>query len=403
MNILQLSKKFPYPVKDGESIATSYLAKAMSDQGVDLTLLSMNTSKHRTDLSMLPLNFDYYKAVYAVEVDNHLRPVDALWNLFFSTESYHMVRFMNTAFSEELVRLLSAEQFDIVQLETLFLTPYVPLIRKHSTARIVLRSHNVEHMIWERVASNSRFLKRWYLNRITPRLKRYEVEHLNEYDLMVAISKGDLDQFRKLGMSIPGMVIPIGLASKDYEPDFSVFDRPISISFIGSLDWMPNVEGLDWFLTEVWIPLVVPRFPNLTFHIAGRNPPARLMGMRVPGVVVHGEVPSAQAFLNAHPITIAPLLSGGGMRAKILEGMALGRVVISTRVGMEGIEIEDGVHALLADKPEEWLSRIEWCLANKEQLRKIGVGAVSLCNSSYDHHTIAQRLLGAYRTLLYKS
>jgi hypothetical protein len=83
--------------------------------------------------------------------------------------------------------------------------------------------------------------------------------------------------------------------------------------------------------------------------------------------------------------------------------MALGRVVISTRIGMEGIEIEDGVHALLADKPEEWLSRIEWCLANKEQLRKIGVGAVSLCNSSYDHHTIAQRLLGAYRTLLYKS
>lgn len=400
MKVLQLSKKFPYPLKDGESIATSYLAKALSEQGVELTLLSMNTSKHRTDLSTLPSSFDHYQAIYTVDIDNRLRPKDALLNLLFSKESYHIIRFIDASFSEQLVKVLSMEDFDIVHLETLFLTPYVPLIRQYSNARIVLRSHNVEHVIWERVAKNSGFLKRWYLNQITPRLKQYEVGHLNSYDLMIAISRGDLDQFKRLGMVTPGLVIPIGLDSRDYDPDFGAFDGPLSISFIGSLDWMPNVEGLDWFLSEVWVPLLLPRFPQLTFHIAGRNTPDRLMELRIPGVVVHGEVPSAQAFLNAHALTIAPLLSGGGMRAKILEGMALGRVVISTTVGMEGIDVEDGVEALLADTPEDWLCKIEWCFEHRSRLSEIGAAAVSLCNSSYDNRSIARRLMAAYEALL---
>jgi glycosyltransferase involved in cell wall biosynthesis len=400
MKVLQLSKKFPYPLKDGESIATSYLAKALSEQGVELTLLSMNTSKHRTDLSTLPSSFDHYRSIYTVDIDNRLRPKDALLNLLFSKESYHIIRFIDTSFSEQLVKVLLMEDFDIVHLETLFLTPYVPLIRQYSNARIVLRSHNVEHVIWERVAKNSGSLKRWYLNQITPRLKQYEVGHLNAYDLMIAISRGDLDQFERLGMVIPGLVIPIGLDSGDYHPDFGAFDGPFSISFIGSLDWMPNVEGLDWFLSEVWVPLLLPRFPQLTFHIAGRNTPARLMELRIPGVVVHGEVPSAQAFLNAHALTIAPLLSGGGMRAKILEGMALGRVVISTTVGMEGIDVEDGVEALLADTPEDWLRKIEWCFEHRSRLSEIGAAAISLCNSSYDNRSIARRLVAAYEDLL---
>jgi hypothetical protein len=105
MKVLQLSKKFPYPLKDGESIATSYLAKALSEQGVELTLLSMNTSKHRTDLSTLPSSFDHYRSIYTVDIDNRLRPKDALLNLLFSKESYHIIRFIDTSFSEQLVKV----------------------------------------------------------------------------------------------------------------------------------------------------------------------------------------------------------------------------------------------------------------------------------------------------------
>lgn len=400
MKVLQLCKKFPYPLKDGESIASTYLAKALNELGCEVTLLSMNTSKHRANLADLPGDFDHYAAIHAVDVDNRLRPLDALVNLCFSDESYHVNRFVNPDFAQKLTELLQTGHFDIVHLETLFLTPYVPLIRAHSEARIVMRSHNVEHSIWERVAVNSSPLKRWYLEKITPRLRDFEVRHLNDYDLFAAISKGDLDRFQTLGLQIPALVAPIGLDCRDYQPDYEAYGRPVQLSFIGSLDWMPNIEGLEWFLEEVWTPLIAPRYPELRFHIAGRNTPAALLKLNLPGVTVHGEVSSARAFLNAYPITIAPLLSGGGMRAKILEGMALGRVVIATSVGMEGIDVTDGRQALIADTPEAWLHTIDWCMQQGAGLQEMGQCAAAFCRSHYDNRAVATRLVDAYKMLM---
>jgi polysaccharide biosynthesis protein PslH len=402
MKILQLCKKFPYPLKDGESIATTYLAKALHELGAEVTLLAMNTSKHRADLSELPEEtFSHYQAIHAIEVDNHIRPLDALYNLLLSDESFHVNRFVNDDFAARLEQLLRADNFDVVHMETLFLTPYIPLIRRCSKAKIAMRSHNVEHRIWERVAINSNPLKRWYLQQITPRLKAFEAQHLNDYDLFSAITKGDLNDFRQLGLRVPATVTPIGLDCSDYVPDYSAYQQqPLSISFIGSLDWMPNQEGLEWFLDEVWQPLLLKEMPELTFHIAGRNTPSKILNLKIPGVTIHGEVPSARCFLNKYPITIAPLLSGGGMRAKILEGMALGRVVISTDVGMEGIEAEHGRAALLANTPEQWLEALRWCHQNRLQLQTVGEQAAILCNDYYDNRMVAARLMETYREML---
>ena len=400
MRILQLCKKFPYPLKDGESIATTYLAKALHELGAEVTLLSMNTSKHPTDIAALPTSFNHYNAIHAVDVNNHLRPMDALRNLLFSKESYHVNRFINDDFAAQLTHLLRTEDFEIVHMETLFLSPYIPLIRQYSKAKIVMRSHNIEHRIWERVAVNSGFLKSWYLNQITPRLRHFEINHLNDYDLFAAITAGDLQEFKDLGLTIPSTTAPIGLDCSDYIPDYQAYQQPLSISFIGSLDWMPNVEGLKWFLDTIWTPLLLPALPNLTFHIAGRNTPDWMLKMNIPGVTVHGEVSSARHFLNAYPVTVAPLLSGGGMRAKILEGMALGRVVVSTSVGMEGIEARHGKEALIADTPEEWLNAIQWCAAQQAQLQAMGEQAATLCNESYDNLKVGKRLMAAYQDII---
>lgn len=400
MKILQLCKKFPFPLKDGESIATTYLAKALHELGCTVTLLSMNTSKHRTDISALPPDFNHYDAVHAVEVDNHLRPLEALSNLLFSDESYHVNRFINDAYQQRLIQLLQSEQYDIIHLETLFLSPYIPIIRQYSTAKIVMRSHNIEHKIWERVAVNSNPLKRWYLDAITPRLRKFEIEHLNSYDLFAGITADDLSHFRSLGLNKPSVVTPIGLDCSDYMPDYKAYQQPLSISFIGSLDWMPNIEGLEWFLETIWQPLILPSFPDLTFHIAGRNTPAKMLRLKIPGVVVHGEVASARAFLNAYPVTIAPLLSGGGMRAKILEGLALGRVVISTTVGMEGIDVVDGREAMIADSPKDWLSAIRLCHEKSSQLQEMGQRAAAFCRENYDNLEVGRHLLASYQELL---
>lgn len=399
MKILQLCKKFPYPLKDGESIAVTYLAKAFAELGNEVTLLSMNTSKHWFDTANLPHDFDHYSAVHTVFVNNHIRPAPALANLF-TDKSYHIERFDDPAFAAKLTVLLQKERFDVVQLESVYLAPYIPVIRQHSNAKIALRAHNVEHEIWERVGANSHPLKKWYLQKITPRLKEYEVARLNDYDLVIGISERDLVQFRRLGLRKPSTVTPIGLDCRDYQPDESSFQRPLSLSFIGSLDWMPNLEGLKWFLEKVWMPVLAPAFPKLTFHIAGRTAPEWLRRLQVPGVHFHGEVQSAPDFINQHSIMVVPLLSGGGMRAKILEGMAVGKVVLSTTLGMEGISAKDRKECLLADTPEEFRAAIRLCYDMDAELVKMGRRAQAFCAEHYDNLEVAKRLTETYRTLL---
>ena len=398
MRILQLCHKFPWPLKDGAAIASTYLAKAFAELGSEVTLLSMNTSKHWFDTSELPRNFDHYSDIQTVFVNNHIRPLPALLNLL-SKKSYHVERFDNADFADRLAALLQNGSFDIVQLESLYLTPYIPVIRKYTKAMIVLRAHNVEHEIWERVAEKSNPLKKWYLQKITPRLRQYEIEHLNEYDLVAGISERDLQQFRALGLHKPATVTPIGLDCRDYRADAASFSRPLSLSFIGSLDWMPNQEGLRWFLDEVWLPVLAPAFPELTFHIAGRTAPRWLCELKMERVVFHGEVPSSPDFLNQHSVMVVPLLSGGGMRAKILEGMAVGKVVLSTGVGMEGIDARHRRECLLADTADEFHKAIQWCYAQGAGLADLGSRAQGFCHDRYDNLEVGRHLLETYRRL----
>jgi glycosyltransferase involved in cell wall biosynthesis len=394
MRILQLCHKFPYPLKDGGAIAVTYLAKAYAALGHEVSLLSMNTSKHWFDLKELPAGFDHYAAMHTVFVENHIRPLPALANLLFSRKSYHVVRFESQAFAQKLAECLQKGEFEVVQLESVFLCPYLPVVRKHAPrAKVVLRAHNVEHEIWERVAAHSNLLKKGYLALITPRLKAYETAQMNECDLVAAISRRDADTFKSLGLRRPVSVCPIGLDCRDYQPQPASFERPLSLSFIGSLDWMPNQEGLRWFLLKVWAPLLMPRFPELTFHIAGRTAPVWLRELRMERTVFHGEVPDAAAFLNQHSVMAVPLLSGGGMRAKILEGMALGKAVLSTSLGMEGIDARDREECLLADSPEDWLQAVQWCYDHPEQLRSLGGKARLFCEQSFENQRLAAQLL----------
>jgi polysaccharide biosynthesis protein PslH len=291
LKILQLTKKFPYPIKDGEAIAIHHLASAYSALGAELTLLSMNTPKHYFDESQLPADFQTYQSIHTVEVDSSVKVIPAFLNLF-SSKSYHIERFNSEAYRQKLSKLLQQEQFDIIQMETVFLAPYITTIRELSKAKIVMRAHNVEHEIWERITNNTQFLpKRWYLQLLTRRLARYEKEQLNRYDVLLPITQRDLDRFVILGFRQKSLVVPIGLSEVDYIPDQSSFQRPVSLSFIGSLDWIPNMEGLSWFLNKVW-PLAKAKFPTLQLHIAGRNTPESLYRLQDEQLIIHGEIPS---------------------------------------------------------------------------------------------------------------
>ncbi len=397
MKILQLCKKFPFPLKDGESIAVTYLSKALHELGCEISLLSMNTTKHFVDISRLPDDFNHYKEIHVTELDNSVNAIDAFKNLF-SSESYHVSRFVCPDFKNKLIELLKANQYDVVQLETLYLAPYIEVIKEHSDAIVAMRAHNVEFEIWERITTNTKFiLKKWYLKYLTNKLKRYELDHLNMYDYLIAVSERDLRKFKSLGYKNGAMSSPIGLDLRNYKNRFTT-QISDDLCFIGALDWIPNMEGLTWFLDHVW-PELSKMYPELKFHIAGRNTPESLKNINIKNVIVHGEVSDAVEFVSKYSMMIVPLFSGSGMRVKILEGMALGRVVITTTLGKEGISAEDGTHILEANNAAEFLYQISSVLKGDRNKNAIGMAARAFVEDHYDHNTIAIKLLNKYKSL----
>lgn len=397
MRILQVCKKFPYPLKDGESIAINNLSRSLKDLGADLTLLAMNTKKHYYDLKREPSSFDQYDEIITVDIDNTIKLKDAFLNLF-SQKSFHISRYVSREFEQTLIKLLKKTSFDVIQLETLYLAPYIPVIRKYSDAKISMRAHNVESEIWKRITKNTQSLpKKIYLKYLSGKLQKFETRMLHQYDILMPITHRDLGIFKQMGYNGKSVVVPIGLDSTEYKADFNSFRNNLSLSFIGSLDWMPNIEGLKWFLKHTWSKMQ-KEIPDLELHIAGRNTPDWLKNLKKKNIVVHGEVEDASAFINRHSIMVVPLLSGSGMRAKILEGMALGKVVLTTTVGLEGIEATHEQEILIGDNPSELIEAVKWCSIQNGRLEIMGRRASDFVQHNYDSLQIARKVMKAYST-----
>ncbi len=399
MKVLFLCNKFPYPLKDGGAIATFNLIRSFSKLGHQVTVLAMNTSKHRVDTAGLPRAVSSLARFIAVDVDNRVNLFAAAWNLLLN-RSYNVQRFVSVPYNDKLIGLLHEEEFDLVQLEGLYLSLYVETVRAFSSAKISMRAHNVEHLIWKRMAeTESSFAKRAYLSVLASQLKTYERERVNKYDLVVPISDADAKLFAGMQCDLPMHVCPASFDANVLHP--APLPAQPSLFFIGALDWMPNLEGLNWFLRQVWGKLHL-EFPQLTLHIAGRNTPGHIRSLEgKDNIHVAGEVEEAHTFMRSQGIMIVPLLSGSGMRVKIIEAMAMGKPIVSTTVGAEGIGAEHGKHILLADQPEEFAAAIRKLMAEETFRSALGDQGAELARSKYEATKTAIDLLSFYNTHLH--
>ena len=357
MNILILTNKLPFPPRDGGSIATLNMINGLNHAGNRITCLALNTNKHPYPVEEIPGQLGEHIRFLGVDCNSSIRPLHLMANLFFSRHPYIAERFNVQAFRKTLGILLEEETFDVIQLEGPYPGQYLDLIRKHSRARISFRAHNVEHLIWQRKAIHERSpLKRWYLKNMAQRLKRYELQVARQADFLIPISDRDGSSFRELGVQNPQLTIPAGLILERYPLTSPPADR--SIYFIGALDWLPNQEGLLWFLKHVF-DLLLARLPDLRFHVAGRNAPANFVKrLSHPCITYHGEVEDAVQFMQAYRVMVAPLLTGSGIRIKVLEGMALGRPVVTTSAGIEGIPLPDYPGVAVTDDPEQFSAQV---------------------------------------------
>ena len=374
MNILFLCNKSPWPPKEGGPMAMNMLIEGISDAGHQVKVLAVNTFKYNIRLADIPTSYKDKTGIELIDVDLRIKPHFAFLHLF-TGKSYHVERFISEKFRKRLTELLITNAFDIVQLETVFMCPYIGTIRKYSRARIVLRAHNIEHHIWERIASETKnHLKKWYLSHLAKKLKSYEERVIQTTDGILAITPADAEYFlenlpKPEGHSIPVMDIPFGADPAIYSNLPGTVEFP-SLFSLGSMNWIPNQDGIRWFLTNVW-PDVHNQFPELKYYLAGREMPTWMRSLNLPNVEVLGEVEDAGVFLRSKAIMIVPLFSGGGIRVKIIEGMAAGKTIISTTIGAAGIRYTHRENILIADIQYKCLARFSGLCLTK---RAGGVG-----------------------------
>ncbi len=395
--ILILTNRVPYPLNDGGNLATNAMVRGYAAQGWEVYLLSMNTSRHSVDKDVLT---GLYKDIYrfeTVEVNNDVSALGIVNNLFFSKLPNHAQRFMHMHFQDTILNAINTFKPDVVQVESVFMSGYLPAIKKATNAVFTLRLHNIEWQVWQRVAAAAANpLKKWYLSNLSARIKEYEEQVWQGYDLLIPITDTDADVVRNSIAPKQMLTIPFGIDAANIKPSSN---ESLVGYHIGAMDWLPNQDAIRWFATEVW-SVVRRQNPDFQFYFAGRNMPVAFNALSGNGIHCMGEVADAASFIADMKILIVPLRSGGGIRVKILEAMAAGKLVISTTVGMQGIDAVAGTHYLLADTPQAFADAIQLAMTNALMVSQIANQAAELVKHDYNNDVLAAQLSARLQQIL---
>jgi glycosyltransferase involved in cell wall biosynthesis len=251
--------------------------------------------------------------------------------------------------------------------------------------------HNVEYQIWQGQARKTRNkLKSYYLDNLAIRVRNFERMAWKEYDLLLAITEKDAALAIRLENVNNIIVAPFAIDTEVIKPS-GVEEQWVGYH-IGAMDWRPNYDGMRWFLHKAW-PSIHRAAPKFKYYFAGRGMPDEFMDMKLSGVHCLGEVPDADEFIADKKILIVPLWSGGGIRVKILEAMAAGKIVITTSKGIKGIEAKPDEHYLRAHTPQDFAKSVKWCLENKKTAEEMAANARMLVVGKYEQKKVMKAVI----------
>lgn len=398
MRILFICNKLPYPPVEGSPIAMNALISGLLEQDHELKVLAVESSKFNFDSQKIPGEYIRRTRLESVYLDLDIKPLALLKDLV-KGQSYHVSRFYSPAFEQKLRTVLETSTFDIIQLETLYMGPYIPVIRELSKAKIILRAHNIEHLIWFHLARESyNPFRKFLLHKLSDTLRTYEEKIREKVDGIACISPNDAQYYRSLSGESPVELIPFGIEDQTgYQNQNGL--APLSLFHIGSMNWIPNEQGIKWFLKEVW-PEIHQRYPDLCLNLAGRQMPNWLKFHSQEGVFIAGEVPDAWEFMAQNRIMVVPLFSGSGIRIKIIQGMLAGKAIVTTQTGASGIAFRNGVHLMIADDRESFVKALINLIENPALCQTMGKQAQQLAVTDHNNPRIIEKLTQFYQRLL---
>jgi glycosyltransferase involved in cell wall biosynthesis len=277
---------------------------------------------------------------------------------------YAVRRFASAVVREKIAHWYGRSSFDVVICD--FLDAAVNFPRK-LTIPSVLFQHNVESEIWRRHAAlESNILKRVMYRVEFKKMLRYEKWAVRDFDHVIAVSEHDRELMSGWVDANRISVVPTGVDLQNFHPVAQLASKPLVV-FVGAMDWEPNIDAVEYFCDRVW-PKIEKGVPCARFRIVGRNPGRRVQKFASDSIEVTGSVPSVQSHLQEAAVVVVPLRIGGGTRLKIYEAMAMGKAVVSTSIGAEGLDVHDGRDIVLADQADAFAQAVT-ILLQEDQLR----------------------------------
>ena len=309
---------------------------------------------------------------------------------------YAVAQYRSAAYRRAVRNALAGGTYDRIVCD--FLVPAINLPSRLPCPSILF-THNVEAEIWRRHAETERRrVRKWLYNVQWKRMLRFEGQTVARFDRVLAVSDIDRDTLQRLyprELAAPVSVIPTGVDTAYFAPRPAVPDGARRIVFTGSMDWLPNADGVLYFCREI-LPLIRSAEPDVTFSIVGRSPTPEVRRLAEDrGVEVTGRVEDVRPHLAKGSVYVVPLRIGGGTRLKIFEAMAAGRAVVSTTVGAEGLPAEHGKHLLLADGAQSFADAVVTLLRDAERRHAIERAARALVTEHYDWAAAATHLEAA--------
>jgi len=384
MNILILSHKPPYPIVDGGCHAMDrFLRDALrAFPEANFNYLSIATQKHDFDENEIPEELKKRATFDHVKISTKLNPISALIQVF-KNRSYHMSRFKQSAILNKLQSITGEKKIDLVFFESLFCSAYSKEIKLQTSASQILRAHNVEHLIWSKLATNTKNpLKKWYLNHVSKTLKTFETRFVKEVDFIFSIAQADQEFFKSLNHNT--CYLPVSMEVTSAREIISD-----SICFLGAYNWMPNKEGILWFTNEVW-PEIVLNNPATTLNIAGSFSEEISELQNKDSIKLHGFVPSSEAFMKAYGLFVAPILSGSGVKMKVLEAMSHGVPCVLSSHAAEGLNLPE-IIPVCANK-ETFIEQVSLLLQNKDLCKQIGKAGQEFILKNYNSVAVSEKI-----------
>lgn len=391
LRVLQFAPRTPWPLDTGAKLRNYHLARILATQA-HISLLAFGDKQDETALETV------YERIVTVPRLAEYSFTKVLRGAVGRTP-LPLLNYTTKEMSRTLADVLAKNDFDIVQVESVHLMNYLPVIRAARSHPIVVCDwHNIESDLMRQYAEREQSLARKTYARRTARLmNEFEMKALDEFDGHIVVSKQDAERLRQMNPRARIVVIENGVDVSYYAGEQSAGKK--RIVFVGSMDYHANIDGAIDFARKVW-PTVRKQKPELVFTIVGRDPSPEVRALSsIDGVEVTGSVDDVRPFYREAIAAVVPLNVGGGSRLKILEAMAAGVPVVSTKLGAEGLDSSDGENILLTDEPGQIAEAIIRIIDDHELAKRLIAGGYALIRKRYDWSTLGAKLLSQYQAM----